>query len=99
MNIPTSIIIKDNKAEEAPLRPLFLIAKDIIREWNKIGNGVSPHARPYIEAMMYLDTIQDKYIMDSGESIVLYALSNMGTFRGPQAKVLKAELKQHLAKK
>lgn len=70
-------------------RPIYEIARDIRKNWTK----VSPYAQPYLEAMYSLDKITDKYIYDSAESVVLYFLSNAGSFRGPEAKALKAELK------
>jgi len=70
-------------------RPIYEIARDIRKNWTK----VSPYAQPYLEAMFSLDKITDKYIYDSAQSVVLYFLSNAGSFRGPEAKALKAELK------
>jgi hypothetical protein len=49
--------------------------------------------------MSCLDTIEDQYGLDSGESVVLYALSNMATFKGEEARAIKLELKAHLKKK
>lgn len=74
-------------------RPIYEIAADIKREWSKLGKGVSPYAKPYLDAMFSLTTIQDNYILDSGSSVVLYFLSNATSFRGERAKQLKAELK------
>ena len=70
-------------------RPIYAIAADIKRSWPK----VSPYAKPYLDAMLSLGTIHDAYYMDSGKSIVLYFLANASTFRGEDAKRLKAELK------
>jgi len=74
------------------MRPINEIASDILKAWPK------PHitAQPYLAAMRGIDSIQDTYGRDSAKSIVLYFLSNASTFRGEQAKALKAELKQHL---
>ena len=74
-------------------RPISEIAADIRKEWSKIGNGVHYAAKPYLDAMFSLTTIQDNYIHDSGSSVVLYFLSNATSFRGEKAKALKAELK------
>ena len=54
------------------------------------------YAKPYVKAMRGLDDINDVYIADSGESIVLYALSNLSYWRGDIARQVKAELKAHL---
>ena len=55
------------------------------------------YAKPYVKAMRSLDSIDDVYIADSGESVVLYALSNLSYWRGGTARMVKAELKAHLA--
>lgn len=55
------------------------------------------YAKPYVKAMRSLNTVDDAYVMDSGESVVLYALSNLTYWRGDTARMVKAELKQHLA--
>jgi hypothetical protein len=70
-------------------RPLYIIAQDIQRTWTKPYFG----AIPYIRAMQQLDSITDNYGYDSAKSIVLYFLANASTFRGDEAKRIKAELK------
>ena len=70
-------------------RSIRSIALDIRREWAKVNYA----AKPYLEAMLELNSINDKYYNDSAKSIVLYFLSNAASFRGERAKVLKAELK------
>lgn len=74
----------------AQVRSLNAIAKDIRKDW---GSKVNYAARPYLEAMLSLDSIEDPYYNDSGRSVVLYFLANAGTYRGENAKALKAELK------
>lgn len=74
-------------------RPLWAIAQDIYQDW---GVNVSRSARPYLEAMSELETVNDMYYADSARSVVLYALANMGSYRGETARKLKAELKQLL---
>ena len=71
-------------------RPLYEIAREIRKTWTK----VSPYAEPYLEAMQSLNTINDNYYYDSGKSIVLYFLSNASTWRGEDARRIKAELKE-----
>jgi len=71
-------------------RPIYEIAKDIRKAW---GPKVNYAAKPYLDAMRELSSINDKYMYDTGKSIVLYFLSNASTFRGEEAKALKAELK------
>ncbi len=72
------------------MRNINEIALDIRKEWV----NTNPTAKPYLDAMMELKTINDKYYSDTARSIVLYFLSNAGTFRGEKAKQLKQELKQ-----
>lgn len=72
-------------------RPLHVIAADIRKAWQPKVNFA---AKPYLDAMAELDTINDNYYLDSAKSVVLYFLANAQTFRGEQAKALKAELKK-----
>ena len=69
------------------------IAQKIRRDW---GAKVNFAAKPYLEAMMALDSINDNYGMDSGQSIVAYFLSNASSWRGETAKAVKAELNRRL---
>jgi hypothetical protein len=69
-------------------RPLNEIAFEIRKTWPKPYFG----AIPYIEAMFSLDKITDSFGYDSGESIVSYFLANAKTWRGEDAKRIKAEL-------
>ena len=80
-------------------RPIRLIARDIIRIWSAKGSGVNYAAVPYLDAMLSLEDAgpAEMYGYDSAASILTYGLSNMRSFRGPEAKALKAELKAHLA--
>lgn len=73
-------------------RPLYHIAADIRKTWAK----PSPYARPYLDAMQELRTIEDKFYFDDARSIVLYFLSNANTWRGDDAKRIKAELRAML---
>lgn len=70
-------------------RPLYEIAADIRKNWPKPYFG----AVPYIEAMESLNRIDGWYGADSAKTIVLYFLSNASTFRGEDARRIKAELK------
>ena len=73
-------------------RSLFTIARDIRLHWSKPYFGFVP----YLRAMHDLETIDDSYGCDNGKSIVLYFLSNATTWRGPDARRIKAELKAML---
>lgn len=77
-------------------RALYQIAGEIR---TCIGNGswsvnASAYARPYMTAMLQLDTIDDHYGQDSAKEIVLRFLCNAGTWRGETARRVKAELKE-----
>lgn len=69
-------------------RSLAEISREIYADWKK----VSPHAEPYLDAMSTLDSIDDKYGQDSGQSIVAYFLSNAQSWKGENAKRIKKEL-------
>ena len=71
-------------------RPLYQIANEIRKDWKPVYFG----ADPYLDAMSSLDSIDDNYICDSGKSVVIYFLSNAGTWRGETAKRIKLELKK-----
>ena len=70
-------------------RPVYQITRDIERDWSK----PSPYALPYIKAMRQITTIHDSYGYDSARGIVLYFLSNAASWRGPDARRIKQELK------
>lgn len=74
---------------ETTPRPLYIIARDIRKSWAKPYFG----AVPYIEAMAQLTSINEKYGFDSARSVVNYFLANANTFRGEDARRIKAELK------
>lgn len=76
------------------MRRLSEIAKEITADWL----SMSIYAAPYIRAMLHLSLISDKYICEDGEGIVLRFLCNAGSWRGPVARRIKAELKSMLPK-
>lgn len=69
-------------------RPIYQIAEDIEDYWPKPYYG----AQPYINAMLDLGNIDDMYYADSARDIVLRFLCNAQTWRGPEARRIKAEL-------
>jgi hypothetical protein len=73
-------------------RPISEIAREIRAAWQPPGK-IYFGAVPYLEAMGNLQRITDSYGADDAKSIVLYFLSNAASFRGPDARRLKAELK------
>ena len=74
-------------------RALYTIAREIAGDW---GTSVYFGAKPYLQAMATLHDIDEDYGADSGSSIVVYFLANAGTWRGPVARRIKAELKAML---
>lgn len=72
------------------MRPIYEIAREIRKDWAKVNFA----AEPYLQAMENLIGIGDKYYFDSAKSMVLYFLSNAGSWRGETARRIKAELKQ-----
>jgi hypothetical protein len=73
-------------------RPLYAIAREIQRHWANIYFG----AKPYVEALGQLNSINDMYYADPAKDIVLRFLANAGSFRGPEARRIKTELKAML---
>jgi hypothetical protein len=74
------------------LRSLKLIAQEIIRDWTPPAIP----AQPYLNAMSRLNSIKDNYGIDPGYEIVMYFLSNAGSWKGEVARRIKLELKEHL---
>ena len=70
-------------------RPIYEIALEIKSLWKKPYFG----AVPYLDAMVHLNSINDYFFLDSAKEVVLYFLANASTFRGEDARRLKAELK------
>lgn len=73
------------------MRPLYEVAEEIFEDW---GEKVWFGARPYLEAMATMGSINEDYGCDSGQSIVLYFLANAQTWRGEVARRVKKELKE-----
>jgi hypothetical protein len=52
-------------------------------------------ARPYIDAMLAMRTGADgKYGAEDGRNVIRYFLANAQSFKGPDARRIKAELKE-----
>jgi len=69
-------------------RPLYEIARDIRMNWPKVNYA----AKPYLDAMGTIECPEENYGYDTGSSIVLYFLANAQTWRGEDARRIKAEL-------
>ncbi len=74
------------------MRRLSDIAVEIRADWGAQGKGVSPYAKPYLDALQTLDTINDNYYLDSADSVVRYFLANASTWKGEKARAIKKEL-------
>ena len=71
-------------------RPLYEIAQDIRDDW---GKKMSIHAKPYVDAMYTISSIDEMYYLDSAKEIVLRFLCNAHHWRGETARTIKKELK------
>lgn len=62
------------------------------RDWAK------PHytAAPYLNAMLHMQSTNDKFGLDSGEEVVLRFLCNCQTWHGETARRVKAELRKRV---
>jgi hypothetical protein len=69
-------------------RSVYQIAQEIAKDWKNVNFG----AKPYLDAMHALETIQTPYGADSGSSIIAYFLANAQTWKGETAKRVKKEL-------
>ena len=79
-------------AVNLPLMSVSNIARKIRVDWKKVYFG----AVPYLQAMSGLVSVGDHYGLDSGKSIVAYFLANASTWKGPVAKLVKAELNRRI---
>ena len=79
-------------------RPVHEIAAEIYATWRNREGGVNVWygAKPYLEAMCDLNKITDPYMADRGTDIVIYFLSNATTWKGDDARRIKAELRAML---
>ena len=87
------LTLKNHTMPTTNPRPISAIAAEIKKDW---GSKVCPAAKPYLDAMLQLTNITDKYFADDAESIILYFLCNASGYRGDNAKRLKAELKNYI---
>jgi len=79
-------------ATQTETRPLNVIAREIRDDWSKQGTGVNYAAKPYLQAMGQMTTVNENYGCDSGKSVVAYFLSNASAWRGEVARRVKKEL-------
>jgi len=74
--------------EQNPVYTVSELARQIRADWKKPYFG----AVPYIEAMLSIHDIDGMYYEESAKSIVNYFLANAGTWRGDEARRIKAIL-------
>ena len=72
------------------MRPLSQIAREIESECSTKDWYV--YAEAYVTPMKSLESLSDRFYEDSAESIVMYALANLTSWRGESARRIKAEL-------
>jgi len=78
-------------------RTLTDIASEILQHWETPNYA----AAPYLDALYDMDCViatrqgvaDGEYYSDSAKSVILYFLSNATTWRGEDARRIKAELK------
>ena len=74
---------------------LYQIHGEITKMHRDAGKKIPMSAKPYMDALNSLSSVNDMYGMDSGKSIVAYAMSNIKFF-GDMGKAIKAELSARL---
>lgn len=86
----------ERKMEDIKSADLSDLAGMIVRDLRAQGKQVPAAAKPYLDAMRTMGSINENYGMDTGASIVGYLLSNLASYKGETAKAIKAELKSRL---
>jgi len=76
-------------------RNISVIAHEVLDDWNNVHFT----ARPYLEAMFTMNSMDSNYGADSGASVVAYFLSNASSWRGKKARRIKAELRGMLKRR
>lgn len=89
--------ITENQHSTLGVGTIAQIARMIRDDWSLRGKGVNFAAKPYLDAMLSMETVQSSYGLDTGQSIVVYFLSNASSYRGDLARAVKIELKKRLA--
>jgi hypothetical protein len=84
-------------AEQLKIMTISNIASLAWADWKATSkSGVNYAAKPYLEAMLDCETMDSKYGCEDGRTQVAYFLSNATSYRGEQAKLIKAELNRRL---
>jgi hypothetical protein len=69
-------------------RAISEIANEIQQDWKNVNYG----AKPYLDAMKELTSVDDNFYEDSAESVIAYFLGNARSWKGETAKRIKLEL-------
>lgn len=72
------------------------LSRIITRDLQSQGKKVPFGAQPYLDALRQMDSADDVYGVESGKTIIAYALSNLTSYKGPTARAVKAELKRRM---
>nr|WP_288837666.1 hypothetical protein [uncultured Flavobacterium sp.] len=84
-------------AKELPNLSISKIAMIIAINWKETSKtGIYFGAKPYLNAMAVMQSVNDNYGADSGKSIILYFLSNATTWKGEVARLVKKELNKRI---
>jgi len=86
--------LEEITAENLETYEVWELAALVRVDWENINYA----ARPYVDAMLRLDHIDDYYGQDRGRAICAYFLANATTWRGHEARLVKAELRRRLAR-
>jgi hypothetical protein len=70
-------------------RSISTIAREVESDWQEKVNFA---ARPYLDAMHTLTSVNDSFGADSADSVIAYFLVNASTWRGDTARRVKKEL-------
>lgn len=69
------------------------LALDIRADYARKGKPVHYSAKPYVDAMAQLDSWFESFHADDALTCAVYAFSNLSTWRGDEARAIKAEWK------
>ncbi len=95
-DIITKGIMQDNLLAEYAKKLAQSSISEIANEIYKNWKPVHPWAKPYLEAMITLQTVNDNYGSDSGHSVIAYFLGNAAMWKGEAAKAIKKELNKRI---
>lgn len=84
-----STVTMEHLAELSISQIAYMVRKD----WKRPYFGCVP----YIEAMLSIEHITDRYVVGDGTSVVRGFLANAQQYRGPIARMVKAELNKRLS--